>query len=81
MILVTTTSAIEGYRVIATKGTAQGATFEDMLRHAETLGANAIVNAMYDNAVVGAESLFHGNAFMVEPTAGDTNRWTNKTHI
>ncbi len=79
MILVTTTSAIGGYRVIATKGTAEGATFEDMLRHAEALGAHAILNANYDN-VLGAESRFHGNAVVVEPTAGDTNRWTNKTH-
>jgi len=79
VILVTTTSEIEGYRVIATKGTAQGATFEDMLRHAETLGANAILEADYGNAL-GPEPLYHGNAVVVEPTAMDTNRPTNKTH-
>ncbi len=67
MILVTTASAFDGYRVIATKGTAQGVTFEDMLRHAEALGANAILNANYDNAL-GGEALFHGSAVVVEPT-------------
>ncbi len=80
MILVTTTSAIEGHRVIATQGTAQGATFQDMLRHVETLGANAIINAAYDKAL-GTETLYHGNAVVVEPTAGDTNRRANITHI
>ncbi len=66
MISVTTTSTIDGYRVTATKGIAQGATFEDMLRHAETLGANAILNANYDNALDGL-SLFHGTAVVIEP--------------
>ena len=80
MILVTTASAFDGYRVIATKGTAQGATFEHMLLHAEALGANAIINANYDNAL-GPKPLFHGNAVVVEPTAVDTNPSTNKTHV
>jgi uncharacterized protein YbjQ (UPF0145 family) len=66
MILVTTTSEIEGYRVVATKGTAQGTTFEDLLRRAESLGANAIVKADYDNSL-GGEALFHGRAVVVEP--------------
>jgi len=70
VILVTTTSEIDGCRVIATKGTAQGATFDDMLRHAEALGANAIINANYDNAL-GPEPLFHGNAVVVEPTSNE----------
>jgi len=75
MILVTTAHEFDGYRVVATKGTAQGATFEDMLRHAETLGANAILNADYDNAL-GPEPLFHGNAVVLEPTAISSNRPT-----
>ncbi len=78
MISVTTTSTIDGYRVTATKGIAQGATFEDMLRHAEVLGANAILRANYDNAL-GPEPLFHGDAVVVEPAAGDTNRRPNNT--
>jgi uncharacterized protein YbjQ (UPF0145 family) len=71
MILVTTTSEIEGYRVVTTKGTAQGATFEEMLRHAESLGANAVVDADYDDAL-GKEALFHGTAVVVEPTRKPT---------
>jgi uncharacterized protein YbjQ (UPF0145 family) len=69
MILVTTASAFDGYRVIATKGTAQGTTFEDMLCHADALGANAILNARYDNAL-GAQALFHGTAVLTEPLPG-----------
>jgi uncharacterized protein YbjQ (UPF0145 family) len=71
MILVTTAHELDGYRVVATKGTAQGATFEDMLGHAEGLGANAILNADYDNEL-GREALFYGNAVVVELTAGGT---------
>jgi uncharacterized protein YbjQ (UPF0145 family) len=65
MILVTTASEIDGYRIVAVKGIAQGATFEEMLRHAEALGANAIVNADYDNAL-GGEAVYHGKAQKVE---------------
>ncbi len=66
MISVTTTSAIDGYRVTTTKGTVQGETFEDMLRHAEARGANAILNASYDH-VLGSGTLFHGAAVVIEP--------------
>ncbi len=79
MILVTTAHEFDGYRVVATKGTAEGATFEDMLRHAETLGANAVLNTDYNNAL-GAEALFHGDAVMVEANAFETNRRPNQTH-
>ncbi len=78
MILVTTAPGFDDYRVMATKGRAQGKTFEDMLRHAEVLGANAILRANYDNAL-GPEPLFHGDAVVVEPAAGDTNRRPNST--
>jgi len=66
MTSVTTNSTIDGYRVTACKGRAQGATFEEMLHHAEGLGANAILNVRYDNAL-GGEALFHGNAAVIEP--------------
>ena len=66
MIAVTTTSSIEGYRITAYKGSAQGLTFDELLRHAEALGANAILNTCYDDAL-DVETLFHGAAVVIEP--------------
>ena len=66
MIAVTTETRLEGYQIAAYKGTAQGATFADLLRHAEALGANAILNTCYDDAL-DVETLFHGAAVVVEP--------------
>ncbi|MCL5671405.1 MAG: heavy metal-binding domain-containing protein, partial [Acidobacteria bacterium] len=42
-----------------------GATFENMLHHAEQLGANAIVGADYSNSPP-EEVRFHGTAVVVE---------------
>ena len=79
MIAVTTETRLEGYQIAAYKGTAQGATFADLLRHAEALGANAILNTCYDDAL-DVETLFHGAAVVIEqvsplrpaqPIAGD----------
>ena len=66
MIAVTTETRLEGYQIAAYKGTAQGATFDDLLRHAEALGANAILNTCYDDAL-DVETLFHGAAVVIEP--------------
>ena len=66
MIAVTTETRLEGYEIAAYKGTAQRATFADLLRHAETLGANAILNTCYDDAL-DVETLFHGAAVVIEP--------------
>jgi uncharacterized protein YbjQ (UPF0145 family) len=68
MIAVTTETRLEGYEIAAYKGTAQGATFDDLLRHAEALGANAILNTCYDDAL-DVETLFHGAAVVIEPVA------------
>ena len=68
MIAVTTETRLEGYQIAAYKGTAQGATFADLLRHADSLGANAILNTCYDDAL-DAETLFHGAAVVIEPVA------------
>ena len=68
MIAVTTETRLEGYEIVAYKGTAQGATFADLLRHAEALGANAILNTCYDDAL-DVETLFHGAAVVIEPVA------------
>jgi uncharacterized protein YbjQ (UPF0145 family) len=65
MIAVTTETRLEGYQIAAYKGTAQGATFADLLRHAEALGANAILNTCYDDAL-DVETLFHGAAVVIE---------------
>jgi uncharacterized protein YbjQ (UPF0145 family) len=79
MIAVTTETRLDGYQIAAYKGTAQGATFADLLRHAEALGANAILNTCYDDAL-DVETLFHGAAVVIEqvsplrpvqPIAGD----------
>jgi uncharacterized protein YbjQ (UPF0145 family) len=67
MILVSTASEIDGYRVLSVKGTTQGANFEDLLRHAETLGANAILKADYKSLAAGY-AIYHGTAVLVEPT-------------
>ena len=68
MIVVTTETRLDGYQIAAYKGTAQGATFADLLRHAEALGANAILNTCYDDAL-DVETLFHGAAVVIEPVA------------
>jgi uncharacterized protein YbjQ (UPF0145 family) len=66
MMMATTASRIEGYNVVAYKGTAQGETFEKLLKGAETLGANAILNTCYDDAL-DVDTLFHGAAVIIEP--------------
>jgi uncharacterized protein YbjQ (UPF0145 family) len=66
MIFATTASSIEGYQIVAFKGTAQSATFEGLLSKTEDLGANAVLNVCYDNTL-SADTLFHGSAVVVEP--------------
>lgn len=66
MIAVTTASRIEGYQVRAYKRTAQGATFEELMRSAESLRANAVLNTCYDNAL-DVDTLFHSTAVVIEP--------------
>jgi uncharacterized protein YbjQ (UPF0145 family) len=61
MILIGTASAIEGYQIVAYQGTAQGATVQELEHHAESLGANAILNTCYDN-MLDMDTLFHGTA-------------------
>jgi uncharacterized protein YbjQ (UPF0145 family) len=68
MIVVTTETQVEGYQIAAYKGTTQGATFDDLLRNAEALGANAILNTCYDDAL-DVETLFHGAAVVIERVA------------
>jgi uncharacterized protein YbjQ (UPF0145 family) len=66
MMMTTTASRIEGHHIVAYKGTAQGDTFEELLKSAEALGANAILNTCFDDAL-DVDTLFHGAAVVIEP--------------
>ena len=66
MISITTASRIEGYQIVAYKGTAQGATFDQLQGSVQSLGANAILNASYDDAI-DVDTLFRGAAVVIEP--------------
>ncbi|HTV56264.1 MAG TPA: hypothetical protein VMI06_15285 [Terriglobia bacterium] len=66
MIATTTASRIGGYYVAAYKGTAEGETYGELLKSAEALGANAILNTCYDDAL-DVDTLFHGAAVVIEP--------------
>jgi uncharacterized protein YbjQ (UPF0145 family) len=66
MVAVTIDSNFQGFRITGYKGTACGATFDELLQPAESMGANAIIGACYDNAL-DVETLFHGAAVVIEP--------------
>lgn len=66
MIFATTTSTVEGYQIVGYRGTVQGTTFEDLLNNTEALGANAVLNVCYDNAL-STDTLFQGSAVVIEP--------------
>ncbi|HTV55557.1 MAG TPA: hypothetical protein VMI06_11660 [Terriglobia bacterium] len=80
MIAVTTGCWIEGYQIVAYKGTAQGATFDELLKDAEALGANAILNTCYDNAL-DVDTLFHGAAVIIKPTPVTLQHLTDGTLV
>jgi uncharacterized protein YbjQ (UPF0145 family) len=61
MILTSTEAQIPGYVIGAYKGIAQGETWTELLRHAEALGANAVLNTCFDDAL-DVDTLFHGSA-------------------
>jgi uncharacterized protein YbjQ (UPF0145 family) len=66
MVAVTIDSNVQGFRITGYKGTACGITFDELLQHAESMGANAIIGTCYDNAL-DVETLFHGAAVVIEP--------------
>ena len=66
MVAVTIDSNVHGFRITGYKGIACGATFDELLQHAESMGANAIIGTCYDNAL-DVETLFHGAAIVIEP--------------
>jgi uncharacterized protein YbjQ (UPF0145 family) len=64
-MLTSTESQMRGYWISAYKGIAQGETWEDLLRHAEELGANAVLNTRFDDAL-DVDTLFHGSAVVLK---------------
>ena len=66
MVAVTIGNKFQGFQITGYKGTASGATFNELLQHAESMGANAVIRACYDNAL-DVETLFHGAAVVIEP--------------
>jgi uncharacterized protein YbjQ (UPF0145 family) len=66
-VVVTSTEArIEGCRITGYKGTVQGETWSELLRQAERIGANAVLNTCFDDAL-DMDTLFHGAAVVIEP--------------
>jgi uncharacterized protein YbjQ (UPF0145 family) len=65
MIATSTASRIGGYYIAAYKGTAQGESFNELLKSAKALGANAILNTCFDDAL-DVDTLFHGAAVVIE---------------
>jgi uncharacterized protein YbjQ (UPF0145 family) len=66
MVLASTASNIDGYRIVAYKGLVHGQTWDELLRHAEAMGANATLNTCFDNAI-DVDTLFHGAGVVIEP--------------
>jgi uncharacterized protein YbjQ (UPF0145 family) len=66
MILTSTQARIEGCWITAYRGTVQGETWKELLRHAEEIGANAVLNTCFDDAL-DVNTLFHGAAVVIEP--------------
>jgi hypothetical protein len=66
VILTSTQARIEGCRITAYKRIVQGQTWNDLLRHAEEIGANAVLNTPFDDGL-DVDTLFHGAAVVVQP--------------
>lgn len=65
VVLTSTGARIEGWRITAYKGIVRGETWNELLRHAEEVGANAVLNTRFDNAL-DVDTLFHGAAVVIE---------------
>ncbi|HXJ95469.1 MAG TPA: hypothetical protein VMT20_21720 [Terriglobia bacterium] len=66
--IATTQTHLDGYHITAYKGVAQGETYLALLRDAEALGANAVLNTCFDDAL-DVETLYHGAAVVIKPAA------------
>lgn len=65
MLLTSVGARIEGYSIAAYKGTVRGGTWNELLRNAEKMGANAVLNTCFDDAL-DIDTLFHGSAVVVK---------------
>lgn len=64
MILTSTEAQVPGYVITAYKGIIQGGTWDELLRRAEALRANAVLNTCFDDAL-DVDTLFHGSAVIL----------------
>jgi uncharacterized protein YbjQ (UPF0145 family) len=64
VILTSTEAQVPGYVITAYKGIIQGETWTELLLLAEALGANAVLNTCFDDAL-GLNTLFHGSAVVL----------------
>jgi uncharacterized protein YbjQ (UPF0145 family) len=64
--LATTHTRLEGHHITAYKGIAQGETYLALLRDAEALGANPVLNMRFDDAI-DVETLYDGAAVVIVP--------------
>jgi hypothetical protein len=69
VILTSTKPQIQGYWISAYKGIVQGQTLDELLWQAEEIGANAVLNTCFDDAL-DADTLFHESVAVLkrEPT-------------
>ena len=65
-IVATPRTHVEGYRIAAYKGIALGETLTALLRNAEAIGANAVLDTCFDDAL-DVETLYHGSAVVIKP--------------
>lgn len=66
VILTSTDAQIEGFWIIAYKGIVQGQTWDKFLCNAEAIGANAVLNTCFDDAL-DMDTLFHGVGVVLTP--------------
>jgi len=72
--IATAQTHLDGYYITAYKGIAQGTTYLALLRDAEALGANAVLNTCFDDAL-GVDTAYHGAAVVILPLRGTAGRW------
>ncbi len=65
VIITSTEPRIDGYWIRAYKGIVQGQTWDGLLRNAEEIGANAVLNTSFDDAL-DIDTLFHGSAVVLK---------------
>lgn len=64
MLLTSVGARIEGYSIAAYQGTVRGDTWNELLRRAAEIGANAVLNTCFDDAL-DVDTLLHGTAVVL----------------